>query len=274
MRKWLLLFCLCLASCGEPSLRLGVTTTFEDSGLLRTITHAFYQSSGIRITPIVAGSGQLFSIIERGDVDIAMTHEPIGEKDLLARHIIQSRTPIFYNYFLLVGPYDNPANISNDDDLQQAFTTLINSKRLFTSRSDNSGTHRAEENLWGLLGDRPTAENTIKTGTGMASTLRVSAERQAYTLVDTGTWSQLANTVALIPIWQVHTTRDINNTNTYNPVADSGHPLYNEYSLLTINPAINEDTMTQKNQMMLFKQWLLNEGKKIIQQHPHFDTIN
>lgn len=250
-----------LLSCSKDILHLGVTTTLEDSGLLKVLTKEFSRAHHIKIKPIVAGSGQLFSLIERGDVDIAISHEPEGEKKLLARNIITARELIFYNYFLLVGHKNDPANITLATSTHDAFTRLSAShKSTFISRDDQSGTHQIEQLLWDSLQQRKHNIQFIRTGTGMGATLAVAAHHQAYTLVDLGTWLNFKNKQELVILW------------------DNPQTLRNPYQLLTINSNVIKNTQTKNAK--LFKQWITSpQGQQLIknyqlQTHAVFFTEN
>ena len=71
----------------------------------------------------------------------------------------------------------------------------------FVSRGDKSGTHTRELDLWALAGGKP-ATAYLETGQGMAETLRVAAERRAYTLTDTATFYGLRGLSGLRPVYR------------------------------------------------------------------------
>jgi ABC-type tungstate transport system permease subunit len=48
-------------------LRLATTHTLNDSGLLDALLAAFQRETGVRVKPIVAGTGQALRLAERGD---------------------------------------------------------------------------------------------------------------------------------------------------------------------------------------------------------------
>ena len=244
----LLLAILLVVSCSEEKIRLGITTTQEDSGLLNSIVEEFYQSHDISIKPIVVGSGQLFELIKRQEVDIAITHEPIGEQLLLENNYIDSRTPLFFNYFLLVGPRSDPANIVGSDSVTTAFKQLLDQEAFIVSRADNSGTHVAEEAIWKSLKRRPDEKFLIKTGTGMGHTLSVANERLAYTLVDLGTWLHFGNKQQLTVIWQPAT------------IPQKTAAVYNQYSLLTLLPHHHKHYAHAE----LFREWITSNIDTII----------
>jgi len=231
-----------LASCSQKPdniLHLGVTTTLEDSGLLSVIIDGFTQHihqqdelGNIVIKPIVAGSGQLFTLIERGDIDIAISHEPKGEQALVDNGVILQRLPLFYNHFLLVGDPKDPAHIRSSLTIDETFKKILHSGHTFISRGDNSGTHQFEKSIWEDIWKdteaSPNQNQVVMTGTAMGATLAVAADRNTYTLVDLGTWLNFNNKQALTVLF---------------PNKEAGYSdelkqqaLRNQYSLLVLNP--------------------------------------
>jgi tungstate transport system substrate-binding protein len=172
---------------------IGVTTTLEDAGLLSVLVSAFQQDHKITVKPIVAGSGQIHKLLERGDLDLAITHDPAGEKALLTKGIIKQRIPLMQNDFIIVGPQTDPAHIKLSLTPAEALNKIVNVNALFVSRADNSGTHQMEQGWWGKTNRRPADQYYFKTGTGMGATLNIVAERNAYTFVDRATWTNFAN---------------------------------------------------------------------------------
>lgn len=254
----LLLFSCVLVSCkhSQPILRLGITTTQEDSGLLRLITQSFEQEHNIKIVPVIAGSGQLFRLIQRGEVDIAITHEPEGEQALLKQGIIEQRIPVFYNFFLLIGPNHNPANIQGTDSLSEAFRKLLVPKVLFVSRGDNSGTHKAEQAIWNIVAPKKKVR-TITTGTGMGLTLRVAIEKQGYTLTDWGTWLHLNNKHNLKALWPA-----LPSPLDLQALPNARSLLHNPYSLLVIR--------SDYSPAIIFQRWLIDSRHELVS-HYHIN---
>lgn len=180
---------LALAACNNnTTILVGATTTLEDSGILARLIDAFEQQYNITVKPVIAGSGQIHELIVRGDIDTAITHDPIGEKRLLENKVIHSRKPLMRNDFLIVGPKDDPAQIRQSATPAGAFAKIINSGQTLVSRNDQSGTHQMEQRWLKKAGPVTNGEKIIRTGTGMGNSLAVAAEKQAYILVDRGTW--------------------------------------------------------------------------------------
>src|SRR5258708_12556258 len=64
-------------------LRLGATHTLEDSGILEKLVGAFTAARGVKVRPLVAGTGQVIKYAENGDVDLVFTHSRPDEENLL-----------------------------------------------------------------------------------------------------------------------------------------------------------------------------------------------
>ncbi len=240
--RFTLSLCLLVTACtNEASLKLGVTTTLEDSGLLSALVDAFKKEHDISIKPIIAGSGQIHELIKRGDIDTAITHDPSGEKKLLAEGIIIKRTPLMQNDFLIIGPSSDPAHIKLSLTPDEALEKIAYVNALFVSRADQSGTHQMEQSWWQKASTQPAENNYMKTGTGMGATLAIAAEHKAYTLVDRGTWMNFANKQGLISLFE-----------------DPEH-LPNRYSLLSLKNVLNSDYIA------LWESWITEgAGRTII----------
>ena len=153
--------------------------------------------------------------------------------------IATMRLPFAYNYFTIVGPKNDPANIATAKTAAAAFKriakwgkTLKNGKVAFVSRGDASGTNKKELQLWVAAGvttapadpkaplPAPTGAWYITAAGGMLPCLQVTAQKNAYTLTDTATW--LSNKANLKPLKEKLTKK-----------AD----LLNQYSVILLNQA-------------------------------------
>jgi tungstate transport system substrate-binding protein len=235
--KFFLVFFLALItlSCSKnETLTIGVTTTLEDSGLLSELVKSFEKNHQLKIKPVVSASGQIHELIRRGDLDFAITHDPQGEKLLFSEGFIQQPIPFIQNDFFIVGPEKDPAHIKLTITPDEALEKILFTKSLFVSRSDNSGTHQMERYWWDKARLDPESESYIKTGTGMGATLTLAAERNAYTLVDRGTWLNFANKQELSVLFE------------------NQDQLINRYSLLKVL----EPKTTNNENLNLWVNWL------------------
>lgn len=212
------------------TLLISTTTSVDNTGLLDYLAPMFKDYSGINLQWNPVGSGQAADLARKGDVDGTLIHAPSLEDGLIADGICVNHTILWYNYFLLIGPANDPANVSESANVTQAFTRIYNAGQngltTFYSRGDDSGTQIKELYIWNQTGLTPDAQKDswyVETGAGMADTIRTANQFQGYTLSDAGTFAKnkAANSdITLVSLFN----RD-------------DQILYNRYSFLPINPA-------------------------------------
>jgi len=179
-------------------LRAATTTSLYATGLLDSLAEEFQRRNpGFSVQFIAVGSGEALRRASLGDADIVLVHAPPLEKRYLDEGYLVEGFVFAYNYFTLVGPEHDPAEVEGKHPVE-AFRSIFRAGEeglaVFVSRGDNSGTHVRELMLWSLAGLNPEGRGWyLETGSGMASTLRVADERLAYTLTDIGTWLKLKN---------------------------------------------------------------------------------
>lgn len=200
-KRFLLLFLVAwlVVGCGggEPAvLRLGTTTSTDDSGLLAAILPDFEAEFKAQVDVVAVGTGQALALGEAGDVDVILVHARSREDQFVADGHGRERSDVMYNDFVIVGPPADPAGIAGMPLAQDALTAVAAAAAPFASRGDDSGTHTKERSLWQAAGlsDRPEGEWYLSLGQGMGETLTFANEAGAYTLTDRGTFlAQQAN---------------------------------------------------------------------------------
>ena len=212
-----------VVGCARPTLRLATTTSLYDTGLWSYLEPKFEEKHGVELDIIYAGTGIALEWGRRGDVDVLTIHDKAREEEFVADGYGVERVPFAYNYFLIVGPPDDPAGIKGLSP-EEAFTRLMETgTRRFVSRGDGSGTHTKEKAIWKQAGYDYEAVRVagawfIESGRGMGPTLLLASEKQAYTLSDMGTFLAYRGKLDLVPI------------------VDKGAILLNIYSVIAINP--------------------------------------
>ncbi len=209
------------ASCGSGNdFVVGATTSIRDTGLLDVLTEAIREESGYdvtAVTPIIAGSGQILELARRGEVDAIITHSPQAEAKLIADGDGVDRREIMHNFFILVGPPDDPAGVGSAGAVAEALKRIAAAERTFISRGDNSGTHLRELAQWRRAGIDPVGESWYQeSGAGQGQSLLVASDRAAYTLVDSSTFVVFQERLELEPY-----------------VSDEET---NQYSIIRVNP--------------------------------------
>jgi tungstate transport system substrate-binding protein len=154
--------------------------------LLDALLPPFEGRSGYRIKIIAVGSGQALELGRRGEADILIVHDPVGEREFVDQGFGSGRVPLMRNEFVIVGPPDDPAAIEGAGAVE-AVRAVAAREALFVSRADRSGTHTKERALWRQAGVTPDGRWYRESGQGMSATLQIANELGAYALTDIGT---------------------------------------------------------------------------------------
>jgi tungstate transport system substrate-binding protein len=176
------------AAFAVETLTLSTTTSTQDSGLLEALLPPFETANKVKVKVIAVGTGQALEIARRGDADVVMVHAQELEEAFVKDGDGIKRRPFMYNDFIIVGPPADPAKISGMHPAVLAFHAIAAKKALFVSRGDNSGTNVKELAIWKRAGLKPEGDWYLEAGAGMAATLRMASEKQAYTLADRATF--------------------------------------------------------------------------------------
>jgi tungstate transport system substrate-binding protein len=180
---------------------ISTTTSLYDTGLLDAIEADYESSHPVDLNIVAVGTGVAIQQAESGDADIVLVHAPSTELTFLEGGYGVNRKIIAYNFFTIVGPADDPAQISGKT-ANEAMSSLLTygqnladqsgQTRIWVSRGDNSGTNTKEKSLWTAAGYNYTELSTepwfAVTGQGMGATLTFADQKNAYTLSDIGTY--------------------------------------------------------------------------------------
>jgi len=230
---------------GGP-LDLAATTTVHDSGLLDGILSRFEDRFGVRVKPVIRGSGAALRAAADGDVDVVLVHARPLEDGFLRAGDGVNRRAVMVNDFLVVGPAADPAGVAGAEVLE-AFTRIAAAEATFLSRGDRSGTHLREQQLWEAPGIKPSGDWYRETGQGMGNTLSAAKELDAYTLSDRGTF--LATRTGDLEVLVA------------TGLADPPPALRNEYATIATNPAPHT---TAYSLAMAFIGYLTGPGQEVI----------
>ncbi|MCP4896401.1 MAG: solute-binding protein [bacterium] len=208
-------------NCGRASddvIMLATTTSTANTGMLDILTEEFRKDTGIRVDFIVTGTGKALAHGRRGDVDAVLVHAPTAEELFVSEGYGVERVPLMWNDFVILGPPDDPAAVSEAIDVAQALKSLDQSAASFISRGDDSGTHKKELELWNLAGLEPNGVWYIEAGQGMGACLTMANEKMAYILTDRGTYLARADTLELKVLFEGQA------------------ELVNPYAIIAVNP--------------------------------------
>ncbi|MFT4729535.1 MAG: tungstate transport system substrate-binding protein [Granulosicoccus sp.] len=235
-------------SAGKAFIVVQSTTSTQNSGLFDAILPIFTNAHGIDVRVVAVGTGQAIRNAANGDGDVLLVHAKSAEEKFIADGFGVQRFDLMYNDFVLVGPANDPAGISGGNDIVEALRTIAQTRALFASRGDDSGTHKAELRLWKLAAVDATAESGgwyREVGSGMGATLNVGIGMGAYVLTDRATWIAFGN------------------KGNYQLAVENDHRLFNQYGIMLINPDKHSRIKAKAGQ--LFIDWLLSiEGQQAI----------
>jgi len=205
----------------ERSIVLASTTSTENSGLLGYLLPEFQRDKAITVRVVAVGTGQAIRLARNGDADVLLVHHPASEQAFVDSGFGVERLAVMYNDFVIVGPGSDPAEIRGLAKVSEALARIRDTRSVFVSRGDDSGTHKRELDFWrALAADINDFDGKWyrEAGMGQGATLNIAAEMEAYTLSDRGTWIKFGNKRNLALLVQ-------------------GDPqLMNPYSVILVNP--------------------------------------
>lgn len=181
----------CLGETGEGDkqpIRLGTTTSISNSGLMDILMPAFEASAPYALVVDAYGTGRTIRNARDGLHDVIIVHSPAAEMNFIRSGYGGDRHFLMKNQFVIVGPESDPAGVSKESSVVEALARIYDSESVFVSRGDDSGTHQKELSLWQSADIMPYGRWYYEYGMGMGKTLDFADAKQAYTLVDKGTW--------------------------------------------------------------------------------------
>lgn len=226
---------------------LASTTSTQDSGLFDVLIPAFEKANPEYTVEVIAvGSGEAMKMGENKDADVLLVHSPAAEKAFMEAGFGTERRDVMYNDFVIVGPASDPAGIKSAGDLNAVMAALAKGKAPFMTRDDKSGTNAKELKLWAGASVSPTATANaadwyLSTGQGMGETLKITNEKQGYTLSDRATFLTSKGALDLVIL------------------REGDKALLNQYGVIPVKDAAHLDGGTA------FMEWITSaEAQKII----------
>ncbi len=191
------------ATDATKTIRLSTTTSVNDSGLLGYLLPAFETEYGYTVEVSSAGTGKAIAAATMGNADLILVHSKSQEEAFveagyakILEGYTSERLTFMYNYFVLIGPKDDPAKCAEAASVKDAFALIAEGKFPFVSRGDQSGTHTKEVSLWpadlGITTDAASVKDYsewyLSSNAGMGVCLTMANEMDAYTLSDKATF--------------------------------------------------------------------------------------
>ena len=203
---------------GDKEITLATTTSVNDSGLMDYLTPMFEKETGYTLDVVSQGTGQALQTGRDGNADVLLIHAKADEEKFVEEGYGLERVEIMYNYFVIVGPSDNPAKIGEGDTAADGFKKIADTKSTFVSRGDESGTHKKELKIWEANSIKPEGDWYMSAGKGMGDVLQMASEEGAYTITDKATYLSMKDKLEL----------DI--------IVGESDDLMNQYTVIQANP--------------------------------------
>ncbi len=205
---------------GSKTLKIATTTSIYNSDLLDSLVSVFEKKTSSEINIISVGTGRAIRLAKNGDVDLVIVHDKKMEEDFVKSGFGIDRQEFMYNYFILVGPSNDPAGVSASGNIYEAFKKIAGTKCLFVSRGDESGTDQREKSIFSKI-DATKGYWYLEVGQGMEEALIIAEQKRAYCLTDKATFLAIRDKLNLKILFEKP---DIE--------------LLNTYSCIAVNPAI------------------------------------
>lgn len=222
------------------TMRMAVTTSFHNSGLSDILLPRAESEIGLTVELIVVGTGQALRLGRAGDVDAILVHSRAAEEAFVEAGYGTHRREIMYNDFVIVGPAEDPAGVSDAATVSEALAAIRTARAAFVSRGDDSGTHRRELSLWDAIGGAPEGSWYRPVGSGMGASLNTAAGMGAYILSDRASWLNFGNKAGMSILFE-------------------GDPaLFNQYAYLPVHP--ERHGHVKHDLALRFEDWLTAEA--------------
>lgn len=184
-------------SSAPQELRLSTTTSTCDTKLLDVLNEKFEETNNVKILTICEGTGKAIATGELGAADVVMVHSIPAELQAVDNGNFINRRYMMYNYFVIIGPENDPAGIRDAGNAVDAFTKIAAKQSYFISRGDESGTHKMEKSIWNAADITPSGTWYQSVGKGMGETIITANTQEGYTLSDRGTYLAMKDKISL-----------------------------------------------------------------------------
>jgi len=206
----------------DYSITLSTTTSVNDSGLLEYLLPVLKEDTGIEVDVLSQGTGQAIQTAVDGNADVILVHAKAAEEEFVNDGYGVERIEFMYNYFVIVGPKDDPSSISDSGlSASEALGKFFEDENIFVSRGDDSG------------------EWYVSAGRGMGDVLVMASEMQGYALTDKATFLSMKDQLDL------------------EILLEESEDLKNQYSVIEVSSQAHPDTNTEA--VEVFIKWLTSD---------------
>ena len=208
----------------------------------------FTEKNDIDVRVVAVGTGQAIKNAQNCDGDVLIVHSKASEEIFVKSGYGIYRKDLMYNDFVIIGPESDPAKVKSSDNAFEAFEKIFDKRAIFSSRGDESGTHKAEIKIWNNLNMNTNDFSGgwyRELGLGMGATLNVAVQMDAYVLSDRATWLAFKNKRQHLILFE------------------GDESLFNQYGIIPVNP--NKCPSVKTNLSKIFIDWILSmEGQNFI----------
>lgn len=184
-------------------LQVGVESALVASGLAARLREALKRDTGLLLHWVEGASGTLLPVLERGELDVALTNSPDTESALERKGLIHDRRRVALTDHVLVGPAPiratkktaaggDPAGVAGGRDIGAALAQIAQAgdqgAAAFVATGEPSGTRALEQVAWKLAGPLPLGTWLRTAGPGPLAALQMARASGAYALVERGVW--------------------------------------------------------------------------------------
>jgi tungstate transport system substrate-binding protein len=212
----------------KTQLIVSTTTSLYETGCLDQLKQRFEQTNpGYNVSFISQGTGKAIETAKLGQADMILVHAPTDayEWGFLKDGYGVNRKIVAYNFFIIAGPSDDPVGIDGTTPLDALTMIKVAGEEgnaLWVSRGDGSGTHTKEKALWAAAGINYTEIREedwyLEAGSGMAATLQLANQEDAYTLSDKASYLNNKVNIELVKL------------------VEGGYDMLNVYSAIACDP--------------------------------------
>lgn len=234
----------------SKTLTISTTTSVRDSGLMDYLLPEFQKDTGITVKLIAQGTGAAIKTASDGNADVVLVHDRDAEDKFVSSGNGLKRIEVMYNYFVIVGPKNDPVGIkaAKMSDAAAAFAKIAGAKATFVSRGDQSGTNSKELKLWSSAKIKPSGKWYVSAGKGMGDVLTMTSEMKGYTLSDKATFLSMESKLNL----QI--------------VLESASNLKNQYTIIAVNP-VKHNGINAAGAQEFIKWMTSSKGLKMISEY-------
>jgi tungstate transport system substrate-binding protein len=203
----------------NKELVIATTTPINDSGLLDYLSPIIKEDTGLNIKVVSSEDEQTIKSGEAGDADVLLINDKNLEEKFVSEGYGLKRIELPSNYFVILGPTNDPAGISSlKSTAAEAFKKIAESKSAFYSAEKASIINKKEMKLWQTNNINPEGDWYISKDKDIETVIYLADNENAYSLSDRTTYMSIKDQLDL----QI--------------VMETAEDLNSRYTIIAVNP--------------------------------------